>query len=262
MLLHVILHSAAYRGLSRTARVLLVEIASLYNGANNGELFVGVRDAAKMAGLRDVGAASTALKDLVDHGFLRVTSPGSFRIKVPHATQYRLTWEPWNDRAPTNDWRNWVPKPGSAAWKRIERLRGSNLRCGKTALSVLETATRQAKDAARASRSVPENDTTPTKTPSPSVPKSDTQIVYQGVGVERAPLDACRAVRAAAKLRLGGTYGYQRLLARAAGISEAKVSRFLHDERGLRTLTVDDLERLNRALEGLEMRRVVNSGSR
>jgi hypothetical protein len=261
---HEMLHSAAYRGLSVNARSLLVEVASLYNGGNNGELFVSVRDAAKVIGLRDTGAANAALKELVNHGFLRVTSPGSFTVKLRHATQYRLTWVSCDDRTPTNNWRDWRPTLGSAAWKRIERLRGSNLRCGKTALSVLETATRQAKEAVRASRSVPENDTAAAQfqqvTPSPSVPKSDTQIIYQGVCGERAPLDACRAVRAAAKLRLGRIYGDQRHLARAAGISEAKLSRFLHDERGRRTLTVDELERLNRALAGLDLKRVGNTG--
>ena len=225
---HAMLHSAAYRGSSRNARVLLVEVASLYNGANNGEMFVSVRDAAKMIGLRDVSAANAALKELVDHGFLRVTSLGSFKVTVRHATQYQLTWHSLNGRAPTNNWRDWTPTPGSAAWKRIERLKGTNLRCGKSALSVLETVTRQAKEAARATRSVAENDTAPAQfqqvTPNPSVPKSDTQVIYQGVGVERAPLDACRATRAAVKLRLGGIYGDQRHLARVAGISEAALA--------------------------------------
>ena len=45
-----ILNSNAYRSLSPNARSLLVELVMLYNGENNGSLYLSVRDAARAAG--------------------------------------------------------------------------------------------------------------------------------------------------------------------------------------------------------------------
>lgn len=41
------LKSPAYRSLSLGARALLIELKSLYNGSNNGDLFLSVREAAR-----------------------------------------------------------------------------------------------------------------------------------------------------------------------------------------------------------------------
>jgi hypothetical protein len=58
------LESAAYRSLSVRARCLLIELKALYNGANNGELFLSVRDAAARLKtcLHQATAASASLK--------------------------------------------------------------------------------------------------------------------------------------------------------------------------------------------------------
>jgi hypothetical protein len=84
------LQSAAYRSLSLRARCLLVELKALYNGSNNGELFLSVRDAAARlkTGLHQ---ATAAFRELVDRGFIKPRQRGSFHWKQRHATSWLLT---------------------------------------------------------------------------------------------------------------------------------------------------------------------------
>lgn len=86
-----LLNSAAYRLLSPAARALLVEFMLLYNGGNNGLLFMSQRDAARVLGLKTHSTAGKYLKELVDRGFLRVRVQGSFSNKTQQATIYALT---------------------------------------------------------------------------------------------------------------------------------------------------------------------------
>jgi hypothetical protein len=254
MLTFPMLESVAYRTLSNSARALLVDVLTLFNGNNNGELYLGVRDAARLLGLADVGAAGRALEELRAHGFLAIVTPGHFAIKERHATVHRLTNEPWNGRAPTNEWRDWRPTPGTAEWTRIERLQGINLRCGKIAQAVLQSYTDAAKRPPSTCASVEEISTARPQSPqfavSPSGEDCITQVDCQAYGVERASMQACRTARAMARLQLGDELGGQRKLARAARLHESKLSRFLNDENGRRTLTIDELARLNDALDG------------
>src|SRR5689334_1265733 len=67
---HRMLASNAYRALSPNARSLLVELVMLYNGENNGSLFLSVRDAAHRIGLADASAASRAFDELMALGFI------------------------------------------------------------------------------------------------------------------------------------------------------------------------------------------------
>lgn len=244
--------SAAFRALSTNARALILEVISLHNGLNNGELFLSVRDAAKAIGLADVGAAGRALKELVQHGFLAVTNPGHFAIKVRHATQYRLTFEACGDRPPTNEWRNWRPEPGTPAWTRLSRLRGTNLRCGKEALAVLESCTEGARKTTNGGSSVTETNTGAVQNQhvadSPSAEETGTQVVCHGEQPTRASPAACAKVRGRARQWLSLTSGGQRKLAHAAGLTEPKLSRFLSDRDGRRTVTVQQLTRLNAVL--------------
>jgi len=59
-----LLHSPAYRSLTPNARSLLIELNMLYNGENNGSLYLGVQDAAYRMGLSDHHAASRAFDEL------------------------------------------------------------------------------------------------------------------------------------------------------------------------------------------------------
>jgi hypothetical protein len=120
-----LLCSNAYRSLSPNARSLLVELAMLYNGDNNGSLYLGVRDAAHRLGVADLTAASRAFDDLKALGFLQMTQNSHFSIKTAEASRarcWRLTWQPGPGRKiATWDFMEGEPEPRTTARKRMER---------------------------------------------------------------------------------------------------------------------------------------------
>lgn len=119
------LHGNAFRSLSPNARSLLIELVMLYNGENNGSLYLSVRDAAHRMGIADLTAASRAFDDLAVLGFIQLTKEAFFSVKAANASRarcWRLTWEPGPEgRAPTWDFMQQEPKPRTKAHKRMER---------------------------------------------------------------------------------------------------------------------------------------------
>lgn len=101
-----LLDSDAYRSLSPYARSLLVEFKRRYNGRNNGEIHMSVREAAGLLNCSDK-TAGKALADLKDRGFVRIKTQGSFGRKVRHATEWTLTEHPLQNRAATKDFMRW-----------------------------------------------------------------------------------------------------------------------------------------------------------
>jgi hypothetical protein len=98
---HWMLDSPAYRDLRPISRALLIEMARLYNGWNNGEIGLGERQAAKLLGMTDRAAVRRALADLQAHGFIAKTKPSGFSMKVrgpQRATEWRLEWLPMERR--------------------------------------------------------------------------------------------------------------------------------------------------------------------
>jgi hypothetical protein len=120
-----ILSSNAYRALSPNARSLLVELTMLYNGDNNGSLYLGVRDAAHRLGVADLTAASRAFDDLMELGFIQMTQDAHFSIKAGEASRarcWRLAWLPGPGRKmATWDFLEKEPAPKTTARKRMER---------------------------------------------------------------------------------------------------------------------------------------------
>jgi hypothetical protein len=104
-----LLDSAAYRSLSTGARALLVEFNRLYNGANNGQLFMSQRDAAKLVGVANHVTAAKYINELIDRGFIRERVKGSFSVKTRMASIYVLTQHRYNDQPATRDFKKWVP---------------------------------------------------------------------------------------------------------------------------------------------------------
>jgi hypothetical protein len=104
------LESAAYRSLSLGGRALLVELKSLYNGNNNGALFLSVREAAKRLNSSKTFAADR-LQELHDKGFIRPKQNGAFSVKClvgeGRATSWILTEYPFANALPTKDFMRW-----------------------------------------------------------------------------------------------------------------------------------------------------------
>lgn len=107
---HSLLNSPAWQSLTPAQRCVYLALCQKFNGLNNGTLFLSVRDAAEMAGCNKDTAAA-ALKALQDRGFIAVTMPGAFSMKVRHASEFRLTAYPGPgaDHG-TRDYLDWRPE--------------------------------------------------------------------------------------------------------------------------------------------------------
>lgn len=120
-----LLTSNAYRSLSPNARSLLVELAMLYNGDNNGSLYLSVRDAAHRMGVADLTATSRAFDDLKALGFVQMMRDSHFSVKAAEGARarcWRLTWWPGPGRKiATWDFLEREAEPKTPARKRMER---------------------------------------------------------------------------------------------------------------------------------------------
>ena len=81
-----LLNSPAYLSLSCPARALLVELARLYDGRNNGQIGLSTRRASERCNIAR-GTAQRALKELQERGFiecmtLRAHSAGRHRTRA------------------------------------------------------------------------------------------------------------------------------------------------------------------------------------
>jgi hypothetical protein len=135
------LKSPAWLSLSCQAKCLLIELLALYNGANNGELYMSVRTAATLlhTGLHQ---ATAALRELKEKGFIRATRKGSRtrRDEERLATCWRLTEydDDLTGRQPTKEYMTWrPPAEAQATSKRTERSRKANdARWGRKNLTI------------------------------------------------------------------------------------------------------------------------------
>ena len=122
---HRLLNSCAYRALTPTARALLVELTMLENGANNGSLYLSIRDAADRIGIADLTAARKAFDELQDLGLIAMTEEAHFHVKAAEKSRarcWRLAWLSGPGRkGPTMDYATRQPQPGTKAHKRMER---------------------------------------------------------------------------------------------------------------------------------------------
>lgn len=100
------MQSEAWRHLSLRARCLLIELYDLYNGANNGELFMSVRDAARRLAVSK-NTAVRLFHELGDKGFIRARQRGSFAWKARHATSWILTEFGYAGQTPTKEFMRW-----------------------------------------------------------------------------------------------------------------------------------------------------------
>lgn len=119
---HWMLKSTAYCSLGLAARCLLVEIYDLYDGTNNGELFLSIRDAAKRLGVGK-NTAHSAFGELENRGFIRARERGLFTTKK--ATLWILTEFGHANQIPTKDFMRWEPEAQSRKKQNIVPERGT-----------------------------------------------------------------------------------------------------------------------------------------
>ena len=115
-LYHYELDCPAYRSLSIGARALLVELKRLYNGNNNGELFLSIREAAKRLNAPNgKNLAAKLFDELQTKGWIRPNVAGDFKVKTAagggRATSWILTEFPVGNALATKDFMRWGHGP-------------------------------------------------------------------------------------------------------------------------------------------------------
>ncbi|HVR91458.1 MAG TPA: helix-turn-helix domain-containing protein [Novosphingobium sp.] len=110
--------SIAWQHLSGSAVKVLLALASLERGENNGAVFLSDRKGAEMTGLTR-NTVRKGLRELIELGFVYCSQRGAFSRKTPHAASYGLTWaagqkdSPW--RAPSHTYEDWRPNGNTRA---------------------------------------------------------------------------------------------------------------------------------------------------
>jgi MarR family len=91
-LFHWMINMPVWHSLSPRAVVAYLEFAKRYDGTNNGRLHLSARELAE-AWNWSKGAASYAIKELVEKGFIEITRTSGFNVKdrKRQAAEYRLT---------------------------------------------------------------------------------------------------------------------------------------------------------------------------
>jgi hypothetical protein len=103
--------SEAWRRASPVARALLVEVAFLYFGSNNGRLGLSARQGAERLGCSK-DTAARCFRELQDRGILEASRIGKFEAKsTPLASEWRLTWKKCDrsGKLPSFAYRHWEP---------------------------------------------------------------------------------------------------------------------------------------------------------
>ena len=111
---HVRLHNwlmntKAWRSLKPGPRAMLVELYSLYNGENNGALFLSERDAGTRLNISKLTARKYFI-ELEDKGFIKAKEKGSFNVKIKLATKWILTEHGFANQVPTKEFTRWSEK--------------------------------------------------------------------------------------------------------------------------------------------------------
>lgn len=115
---HWMLKTAAWRSLDPAARAVYVELAQRYNGSNNGEISLSVREAALLVHVAK-DTASKTLHELEEKGFIKRSQCGSFNFKLRHATTWILTEFELYDTPPTKEFARWSAKNSEAGPKAV-----------------------------------------------------------------------------------------------------------------------------------------------
>jgi hypothetical protein len=102
---YAMLRSPAWRSLGGSALKVLLELHTRFHGANNGDLSLGLDEAAKTLSIGKA-TAKAAFDELVEKGFLLLIKKGTFARR--HASTYALTFKPIATNPRTDNWRVWI----------------------------------------------------------------------------------------------------------------------------------------------------------
>jgi hypothetical protein len=107
-LYHQDLETPAFASLDCKARALLIEFHREYNGHNNGEIVVSIKEAMQRLGIGSTHTMLRAFQALEDRGFIVATSRGAFHAGAKHSTKWELTsWPLAKGAEPRRLFRKW-----------------------------------------------------------------------------------------------------------------------------------------------------------
>lgn len=99
------LNSPAYLSLTPQQKVLLILLQEQWR--NDRPVAYGVREAAAKIPC-NANTASKAFKALQSRGFIECVEQSQFNSRTgSKAREWRLTWLPFMDKKPTNEWEEW-----------------------------------------------------------------------------------------------------------------------------------------------------------
>jgi len=122
---HYMLNSRAWKSLTAIERALFVEVAQRYNGQNNGEIGLGVREAGEALHIRPQ-TAGRAFQVLVAKGFLRIGRDSAFNVKSRLAREWIVTLFPFRDEHQRNDFMRWRPEAAPSSPSEIGHPQHAN----------------------------------------------------------------------------------------------------------------------------------------
>ena len=111
--------SSAYRDLRPVSKCLLIEFINIYRPSRNGRLSLSTRKAAERIGVAE-NTIIKAFHDLVEHGFLILTSPHIWTQGM--AREFELTVKAKDLRVAKDSWKQWKPgKPVAILYRKKTR---------------------------------------------------------------------------------------------------------------------------------------------
>lgn len=121
---HWMLKTPAWQSLPPAPRALYLELAQRYNGSNNGEISMSVRESARLLHVAK-DTATKAFRELEYKGFIKCNQCGSFNWKAGKATTWILTEHALPGEFATKEFASWRPE-------NLESGPNSETRCPRT----------------------------------------------------------------------------------------------------------------------------------
>jgi len=103
-----LLNSTAYKELKPVDKVLMLLLHEQWR--NDRPVAYGLREASKKIHC-SINTASKAFETLRQRGFIECVEESQFNSRAgSKARDWRLTWLPYLNKAPSNEWEKWKPE--------------------------------------------------------------------------------------------------------------------------------------------------------
>ena len=98
-----VFNSEEYIYLSCGAKCLLNVLQSLYTPQRNGRLGLSHRKAMEALNISSHSTIQNYFNELIERRFIELAYEGNFKKGI--AREWRLTYQPYNGKEPTNEWK-------------------------------------------------------------------------------------------------------------------------------------------------------------